>query len=279
MKPGRSTIMEYLENLEANIALVIEVQDANIDVYETNRDMYGLPEAWYSSGVDDDVDGPSSRECTPLISAAQQRRRFLYLPWTTAYQRSGYTFGRSRSNHVILPNIRTPAMSLQHFRILRTHEDIWILEAYSKNGTIFHGKVEAGEIRALHPQKPNIIRVGDTTLTIHVPVHPDGLTEDHRSQRSRSIRSMRSADSQSSLFRILDYKPRDPQKPRNTLASYHVHEKARNEDKTHFNAVGIYDGLPYILKYMPEGKSTDIGLVNRHLRQYSRITASTKVCV
>jgi hypothetical protein len=199
-----------------------------------------------------------TRERTPAVSADQVSVEYILFPWTPTHERIGYVCGRDENySHLKLPAGLARALSAAHFRFLRSPYKTWMIETLSSNGTMYLGLLPQFQQRALHPDKPNEICIGDLRLLVHIP-RRDIMSSlkygsYHHSYNEASIQptppaSVRTSSSAVSLSEALA--SRLTQTLRTEEDAYHIC-KTRPILPDHpqkFQAVRIRDGRPCIVK-------------------------------
>lgn len=238
-----------------------------------------------------------TREATPVASADERTGGFLSLPWSPGHQRDGYVFGRGEAGrfvHVKLPAYLAKALSIAHFRIFLNRYKIWVLESLSSNGTMYRGLLPQSQQKALHPEEPNEIRIGDFQLFVHIPNQPSSLKYERgyedvpiRALTSRSSASIPSTSIWSQLApqslssdisdcHICKKQPIQPQNPTvdfvlisNDLAKRNSSGLSSEPWRRKFVAIGIKSCRPYVVKYYKENDQDE--------RQYYKIASLSKV--
>lgn len=269
---------------EKTTALVVEVRGINVVMLEENyRYRYTPPSPKISlSG------SVFTRDNTPLLSAEETTKGFLALPWSPGHEKDGYIFGRGEPplTHVQIPSRLGKSLSASHFRIHLNKHKIWMLESLSRNGTMYRGMLPQSQQRALHPEEPNEIRIGDLELIIYTPTAPLSL-EYTKGYKDFSIRLPTSQISES-VASLSVWSQGVQQTFSSDIREYHVCRKqpilalqrsiSKDGDdvnrrsvtvRTKFAAIGIQDGRPYIIKYYLDQ--------DHEQRQFARINALSKV--
>lgn len=292
--PNFVLVMESL-NVDKKTALVIELLGASaIPILDENpqyRYNRQSPRTSWSRS-----EYAFTREATPVVSADETTGGFLSLPWSPGHERNGYVFGRGEAGfaHVKLPAYLAKALSTAHFKIFLNRYKIWVVESLSSNGTMYRGMLLQSQQRALHPEEPNEIRIGDLQLLVHIPNPPSSL-EYERGYECVSIGPSTSRSS-ASIASTSIWSQAAPQTVSSDICEYHVCQKQpiqpphpnvhhiplsndlveRNTSgifpetwSTKFAAIGIRDCRPYVVKYYTEN--------DHEQRQFSTIAYLSRV--
>ncbi|KAH9205078.1 hypothetical protein DL95DRAFT_104640 [Leptodontidium sp. 2 PMI_412] len=192
-----------------------------------------------------------SREQTPVESVDRETKTYFRLPWTRLHEKDGYLFGREESNvHFLLPCSLGRALSAVHFKLFLSKHKTWMIESLSSNGTMYLGHLRQFEQRALHPDEPNEIRIGDLRLTVHVPNNHIPCQLRYGTYRSGyneasigptpSVTSRTSSDTAKQLS----------QTPRMDESEYHIcrSRPVPPAKPKKFVAVRTWDGRPCVMK-------------------------------
>ena len=202
------------------------------------------------------------REQTPSCLVDEESKTYFVLPWTRLHQELGYIFGRKEADaHFKLSPALGRAISAAHFKIFLGDYGTWMFESISSNGTMFLGFVPQFERKALHPDEPNEISIGDLRLLVHIPnkhipcqleYEPHDSTSGYEAAPishtpSASIRSSSVSVVSQGLPLIL----------RNEEDEYHICQKRSLLPNTRkkYVAIRIRDGRPCVMKEYPGTKA------------------------